>query len=841
MPMHTAIRRYIETAGELVGRPDRYRLNPAAGALPDIEEEEEAVRLESEHNINRDDLGEDEAQEVKKLLLNFHAGRVVVDEAHFAKSPRSTLNQMIRMMSYDELYLASATMLSNSIRDFFGYVELMWRDELPFAYDPATKTTPASTLYDLSTWKQLTRGIDTEAVDAERIHRSTTDPASYTPPTDPKLIAAATEYRQHIEKTGEPVFLANPRLYADFAAETQHSPAFAQNAVGALMSMVSVRRGMMTPMELPDGTFTWPAKGIPPMTVYTRCLGMPKGVGPKLKPRLNALHAHLTVNVPREKAFRSRTGNSITGPSVQFNPNALRRLALGSTNIHNLDMTSPIIRTTQLLANRNVKSIMGTAIRQSKSSRTNRKKKPLLRPSVDDSSQPLSPLEKKSREAEARRQRPEASAGTAEMNRVAMEDPTKGLQWAFYLTRSGLRDSFPSDPISQVRYIAFDSPKYCYALSKVIKCYLEGRRCLVYVNNPITGAMMLAMLEALGIRTLTVQSKHSQGERDAAVKKFNSATYPVSAMITSMKLSSLGVNFHHACWDGLIMEYPHNMGTQIQALGRLWRMQQLKAVIWEILHQRHSYDAFLDARNCEKLAHNMAAEGNIDPAITDQYRIICAYELIRAMMGHESNQYARLRVVWHKMDSNRVRDEGFFYSAVANFLFRNPGKQSLISPETIGDIAARWQLGTPLTIEHIEPGHPSYRKPLDRNDPLRVQLTSAREQEEAYNENMLEIANADDGAADREGNENSDLFASTEAFQDEPEEEDGAGGPGPLHRTLAITGPIGSLPTRDADGDVEMEETVRQGKRKRQEEPQTPTKAKVPRRQDVISAHKNKL
>ncbi|KAG9502315.1 hypothetical protein J7337_005142 [Fusarium musae] len=32
--------------------------------------------------------------------------------------------------------------------------------------------------------------------------------------------------------------------------------------------------------------------------------------------------------------------------------------------------------------------------------------------------------------------------------------------------------------------------------------------------------------EALGIRTLTMQSKHSQGERNAAVKKFNSATYP---------------------------------------------------------------------------------------------------------------------------------------------------------------------------------------------------------------------------------------------------------------------------------------------------------------------------
>ncbi|KAF5567439.1 dead helicase [Fusarium napiforme] len=350
---------------------------------------------------------------------------------------------------------------------------------------------------------------------------------------------------------------------------------------------------------------------------------------------------------------------------------------------------------------------------------------------------------------------------------------------------------------------------------------------------------MLAQLEALGIRTLTVQSKHSQGERDAAVKKFNSPAYPISAMITSMKLSSLGVNFHHACCDGLIMEYPSNMGTQIQSLGRLWRMQQLKAVTWEILHQRDSYDAFLDARNCEKLAHNMAAEGNINPAITGQYRIICAYELIRAMMGHESNHYSRLRVPWFAMDSKRVRDEGFFYSALANFLFRNPSRQDLISPETIGDVAARWQLGSPLTIEHIEPGHPSYKKPLDPSDPLRVKLTSAIEQEKAYDENMREIADEFDD--DGEGNENSDLFAQTAAFQDDPEEEDGFGGPQPVERELAITGSIGSVATGQGDGDVEMAGTVSKGKRKREEQPATPTKTKVPRRTDVNSARRNKL
>ncbi|VTT58381.1 unnamed protein product [Fusarium fujikuroi] len=71
---------------KLVGCPNRYRLNLAASALPDIKEEEEAIWLKLEYNINRDDL------EVKKLLLSFYASRVIVNEAYFAKSPKSILN-----------------------------------------------------------------------------------------------------------------------------------------------------------------------------------------------------------------------------------------------------------------------------------------------------------------------------------------------------------------------------------------------------------------------------------------------------------------------------------------------------------------------------------------------------------------------------------------------------------------------------------------------------------------------------------------------------------------------------------------------------------------------------
>ncbi|KAK2680730.1 hypothetical protein RAB80_002523 [Fusarium oxysporum f. sp. vasinfectum] len=87
----------------------------------------------------------------------------------------------------------------------------------------------------------------------------------------------------------------------------------------------------------------------------------------------------------------------------------------------------------------------------------------ILQPSSltpQDNSKPLTLSEKKRKEAALGRQRAHARADTSEMNRVAMDDPTDGLRWAFYLTLSGLWDSFLPSPTSQAPYIAFEFLKH---------------------------------------------------------------------------------------------------------------------------------------------------------------------------------------------------------------------------------------------------------------------------------------------------------------------------------------------------------------------------------------------
>jgi len=97
---------------------------------------------------------------------------------------------------------------------------------------------------------------------------------------------------------------------------------------------------------------------------------------------------------PRKKTFKSSHGARIDKPKVQLNGNAFRRMCLASTNVHNLKMTSPIVRTTKLLKDVTLRKIMSHTIKESTQQVHNKKKKPLLLPSVDDQIESLTPRKK---------------------------------------------------------------------------------------------------------------------------------------------------------------------------------------------------------------------------------------------------------------------------------------------------------------------------------------------------------------------------------------------------------------------------------------------------------------
>ncbi|KAJ4133488.1 hypothetical protein NW768_005074 [Fusarium equiseti] len=443
-PYHTFTRRFSTDEGEAVGAQRDFACVPKT-PIDDGQKDLAPEDLELQK-----ELDDEEAVPLSKLALKgVQLYRLILDEAHAVKNVQSTMNRLLQQLDYDAIMLASATILSNHVRDFYGYIELIWDKDLPFDWDPSTSV-KADTWYDIGTWKRLTQGKDAPEIESGRIYRDTEDERTDGPPKTIRQLERYRHYSDHIRATGEPLFLMNPKQFFGFSSASQHSPAFAQSAIRTILHMLCVRRSMLSVMTLPDGTKSWPGKGIPPLHCNEVEFDLPAIPRAKLHQAIRNLHTNLTTMGPRKKTFKSSHGARVEKPKVQLNGNALRRMCLASTNVHNLKMTSPIVRTTKLLKDVTLRKIMIHTIKESTQPPIhNKKKQPLLLPSVDDQSEALTPQKEKRREALQRRQRPEAAADTAEMNRVAVEDPTKGLQWAFFLTRDSMKESFPESAIGR--------------------------------------------------------------------------------------------------------------------------------------------------------------------------------------------------------------------------------------------------------------------------------------------------------------------------------------------------------------------------------------------------------
>lgn len=84
------------------------------------------------------------------------------------------------------------------------------------------------------------------------------------------------------------------------------------------------------------------------------------------------------------------------------------------------------------------------------------------------------------------RNRPIPAAGMQEVNQLDVFDTTGGLQWKFYNLRESERYAFPPDAANQIRFAAWDSPKYIYALLEALDAKDKGERLLIFTNHPLT-------------------------------------------------------------------------------------------------------------------------------------------------------------------------------------------------------------------------------------------------------------------------------------------------------------------------------------------------------------------
>lgn len=169
-----------------------------------------------------------------------------------------------------------------------------------------------------------------------------------------------------------------------------------------------------------------------------------------------------------------------------------------------------------------------------------------------------------------------------------------------------------------------------------------------------------------------------------------------------MQLCASRPEIHESCHKGVIMELPAKHSVLLETIGRLWRINQKRHVEWEILIAKHTFDAFIEGSIMKEYSAAVAVTANIASAISGDARMICAYEIVRQHFGQEYSLYSRMRAPWNEMDGDDMRREGYFYSALAEFFFRNPDQAFLVGRYNIRQIALAWTVGMKITVDLVK-------------------------------------------------------------------------------------------------------------------------------------------
>ncbi|KAH6605463.1 hypothetical protein Trco_007170 [Trichoderma cornu-damae] len=606
--------------------------------------------------------------------------------------------------------------------DIRGYLRLIWNPAWPFNYREKGDTPSDIYFFHENAYEGLMeRDVDSDFEDPLTKERLVDGRVLADEALSARQHRAAHEFGDFVLNGRGPLYLLNPGLFKSYATTKNWGTSVSTLGVRPILALMSVRRGMLTEMKLPDGRTTFMGEGIAGLSTETVELEYPVELRARLRKHISGLVDKLLSPAEGGLPEVLAGGHVMDKASVMMNGAVYRRLSMASTDVHNIELTTPTTRLLRMLSDLR-RGALGEGPGGAKATELLGRGKgrgPRARaeeraggdddddddddePSgmgVDDSGMPEARAREEKRKS---RSRPIPAAGTQEVNQIATFDNTGGLQWSFYNTRESERMGFPADCANQIRFSAWDSPKYKFALLEALDAKEKGERLLIYTNNPLTSQIVNAQLVSAGIPTLHYMSRHSQAERDEAVEAFNNPASPYTCLVTSLQLSAFGVNFHKACHRGLILELPTNLAIVLQAQGRLWRIGQKHNVRWKIVYARHTFDAYIEDRNMEKYATTLAAEGNIHPDIQEEARIICAFEIMRRQLGQGCSRYSRARTMWDEMDSAKLEKEGLFYSALADFFFKNPGKSDLVGKQNIKEIAAAWKVGMPITVEMVD-------------------------------------------------------------------------------------------------------------------------------------------
>ncbi|KAI0423822.1 hypothetical protein F5Y09DRAFT_354502 [Xylaria sp. FL1042] len=665
------IERRRNAANELLGDAED---TPTAQLDDEINEVEDAigpVREGGRRKKGKGRLGDkrDQVYTIYEAKNDIHYNVIVCDEAHLLKNHKSAIHKSVKCLPRNSLLLVTATPMLNDTVDMLSLLLLVMPRSLasytPTEYsyhtmygegeklllcDPCVD--PRETGFVIrsdtvglskiiaSVVEELEdgRGYDVESDEQDELSDFISVPGipeddergecPILDKSDPEYEAKYESFRQH----GRKWWQLQPCNARWALKEFGHSFDGARVLLKPILQQLCVKRGMQTPLQLPNGKIVRPGDAL-----KGACFRV---VHVQFTPE-DQLHYNSIWNVWGKKLYKPEReddgkpdksrgvdvgvrgggpGTNIFGESVaKINPKAVRQLTLPAFNIQNERLLTPRIKTVGLV------KALETA--QKKKTRTFQ--------------EGLASLES----ADGNSYRPEL--GVEEVLSLIQQHPKDGgANWVYELLKAGPEYLPLASRQHYIHFHAYRSPLLCTILRQVDTWIKEPKgkdglpnRVVIMANMPWIQQEVALCLQMMGWEIGTIRSDHTVQERNNLIDKFNDPETDIQILVTSMDLSAYGLNLHKACCKGMVIQWPWNANHLLQILGRLPRIHQQRFVEWVILHMPGTVYDKMQTIVWSKYTKQLAVESKIPDAVTGMWADIAAHGLIHKLFNLPHNRW----------------------------------------------------------------------------------------------------------------------------------------------------------------------------------------------------------
>lgn len=264
---------------------------------------------------------------------------LIADDCHHLKSITGFTNKLFGQLDREALLLVSATPLSNHVRDAAGYTKLIWNPSWPFRYN-SKDPVPCKTFYDPETRLKVKNNESSGgAVGIDRL----LGPGIVNPivPQDlsPRQRIRHDEYIQGV-KAGIPMFLLNPELFSSFVKESEFSTDLSTNAIRPILTMLSVKRGMFSLQNLPNGKPTSFSQYMKGLVVETVELELASEQAEVVHEYITGLHDKLISYAEPGLPEILSTGLTVSKTKTMLNQEVYRKLSMVSIDHNNITLPS---------------------------------------------------------------------------------------------------------------------------------------------------------------------------------------------------------------------------------------------------------------------------------------------------------------------------------------------------------------------------------------------------------------------------------------------------------------------------------------------------------------------